>query len=193
MVNFKSNFHLIVGLGNPGPEYARTRHNVGFMAIDCLAGLHNLSFLKEKNPVLLAQRNISGKEVVLVKPLTNVNNSGEIVRALVDIYKLPPENIWVIHDDVNLDIGKIRIRIGGGSGGHKGIESLIKYLNNKMFVHFKIGIGRPDQISVFDYVLLEFSETELEIILKAIKEVAQAIEFSLTQGLVRAQNKYNAT
>jgi len=165
---------LIVGLGNPGKKYAKTRHNIGFRVVDELKSL-NL------------------KRVILVKPKTFMNLSGKAVKSLMTKYKVPPLNLWVIHDDIDLPLGKIRISVGRGAAGHKGVESIIKELGTKNFVRFRIGIcpkaGKPKNIEKF--VLQKFNKEEEKIVKEVIKKTAKAIEFSLKAGLEKAMSKYN--
>jgi len=165
---------LIVGLGNPGKKYQKTRHNIGFRVVDELKSL-NL------------------KRVILVKPKTFMNLSGKAVKSLMTKYKVPPLNLWVIHDDIDLPLGKIRISVGRGAAGHKGVESIIKELGTKNFVRFRIGIcpkaGKPKNIEKF--VLQKFNKKEEKLVKEVIKKTTQAIEFSLKEGLEKAMSKYN--
>jgi PTH1 family peptidyl-tRNA hydrolase len=165
---------LIVGLGNPGKKYTKTRHNIGFRVIDQLQSL-NL------------------KKVILVKPKTFMNLSGKTVKLLVARYRLPVTNLWIIHDDIDLPLGKIRIVKNRGAAGHKGVESIIKELKSKNFIRCRIGIqpksGRPKNVERF--VLQKFNKGEEKIVEEVIKKTAEAIEFSLKEGLEKAMSKYN--
>ena len=165
---------LVVGLGNPGKKYQKTRHNIGSEVISELESL-NL------------------KNVVLVKPTTFMNESGKAVKKLISNYQLPISNLWVIHDDIDLSLGKIRISKGRGAAGHKGVESIIRELGTKNFVRFRIGIcpegSKPKNLEKF--VLQKFNKKEEKIVKEAIKKIAAAIEVSLKEGIEKAMNKYN--
>lgn len=162
---------LIVGLGNPGPEYAMTRHNVGFMAVDALAG--DVTWKKEKN-ALTARGEIAGHTVIFVKPQTYMNNSGIAVFALMTFYKLPLENLVVIHDDMDLPNGAMREKVGGGSAGHNGIKSIDAAVGNE-YRRIRLGIGHPRdfglQIDPSDWVLGRFTDDQLIEIKKAIDKI----------------------
>jgi len=165
---------LTVGLGNPGRKFQKTRHNVGFRVIDELKSL-NL------------------KNVTLAKPKTFMNLSGKAVKSLMTKYKVPPLNLWVIHDDIDLPLGKIRISKGRGAAGHKGVESIIRELKTKNFVRLRIGIqpktGKPRNPEKF--VLQKFNKNEEGLVKEAIKKTAEAIEFSLKVGLAKTMSRYN--
>jgi len=165
---------LIVGLGNPGKKYTKTRHNIGFRVIDQLQSL-NL------------------KKVILAKPKTFMNLSGKTVKLLIARYRLPVTNLWVIHDDIDIPLGKIRIVKNRGSGGHKGVESIIKELGTKNFVRFRIGIcpksGKPKNPE--NFVLQNFSRKEEESTKNAIKKTAEAVELFLKKGPEKAMNMFN--
>ena len=167
---------LIVGLGNPGKKYEKTRHNVGFMVVDKL-------------------KLLDIKKVVLVKPQTFMNDSGKAVRALTKSYTLDPKNLIIIHDDIDLLIGKIRISKNRGAGGHKGVESIIKELKTKNFIRLRIGIKpKPYTLNpktLDKFVLQKFNKKEKEIIEKVIEKSIEAIEMMLGQGLEKTMNKYN--
>jgi PTH1 family peptidyl-tRNA hydrolase len=185
---------LIVGLGNPGFEYKDTRHNVGFMVVDKLAkelGKTVPSWDKDdKRNVLTAHVG----EVLLVKPLTFMNKSGFAVRALVDFYKLTPADVWIIHDDIDLSLGKIKIREKGGSAGHNGVQSIIDQLKTSDFVRFRLGIGRgatTQDRSVISFVLSRFRQSEAGSFKHLIKHGAQAVQTALLKGIDVAMNRYN--
>lgn len=165
---------LIVGLGNPGNEYSATRHNVGFMAVDYLAG-ENTTWKNEKN-ALTMRIELDGKKVILVKPQTYMNNSGDAVLPLMAYYKIPLENVIVIHDDMDLKVGDIREKTGGGSAGHNGIKSIDNAIGNE-YKRIRIGIGHPrdfeSQIDPVDWVLGKFDTKQL----KQIKEIIKTIRF----------------
>lgn len=197
---------LIIGLGNPGEKYQKTRHNIGFMVLEHL--LKNYEPIREtswENSVKLKSdiaqfdwqpKNGLLEKVILVKPKTFMNNSGMAVQLVASFYKLSPNDIWVIQDDIDLPVGHFRIRLGGGDGGHRGIESIIKTLNQGDFWRFRLGIGRPEERfgatkGVDDYVLGEFSGSEWGKIRELVKRAAKAIEESLENGLDSAMNIYN--
>jgi len=151
---------LIVGLGNPGRKYADNRHNVGFQCLDRLAEAWGLSFSRQKHKALLAQGQIAGLKVILAKPHTFMNLSGEAMERMARFYKVPPENILVIYDDLDLPVGRIRLRPEGGSGGHKGMQSIIEHLGSNGFPRLRVGIGRPTHGDPVDYVLGDFTLDE---------------------------------
>ena len=194
---------LIVGLGNPGKEYQDTRHNIGFMVIDKLAkelgsGDHNWEFNKKANALVL-----KGGGVLLVKPQTYMNSSGVAVSFLVSYYKLNVSDVWVIHDDLDLPLGKIKIRGKGASAGHNGIDSIITLLGSDQFVRFRLGIGRgkedihkssDQQLShrrVIDFVLSHFTQNEAGALRKLVKYGSEAVRIALTEGLDKAMNRFN--
>ncbi len=190
---------LIVGLGNPGHQYACNRHNVGFQCLDRLAQAHGLSFgraalnsLKGRRAkASLALGKIADIEVVLAKPLTYMNLSGQAVKQLVNFYRLPLEDILVIYDDLDLPLGTIRLRPGGGSGGHKGMRSIIEALGSQAFPRLRVGIGRPPDNDVVSYVLSDFAAEE-QITLESVYErVVAAVELFLREGIEAAMNAYN--
>jgi len=166
---------LIVGLGNPGKEYERTRHNVGFMAVDKLAGILNLEYRKQKKyNAECAEIGSGSDKAVIAKPMTFMNNSGQSVSLIARYYKIKPDDIMVISDDINLELGKVRMRKGGEDGGHKGLRSIIEYIG-KDFWRIRIGIGCNKGMSAEAYVLQEFSDGEIKEIKKVIDEVAETI------------------
>ena len=191
---------LIVGLGNPGREYAHNHHNIGFMCLNHLARAHGIPLDKKQGQARTGSGNIAGNKVVLARPQTYMNLSGESVSRLINKFKVSPEDLLVIHDDLDLPLGKIRLRHGGGSGGHKGIDSIISCLGNRDFYRIRVGIGRPDTVNgslqdggteIIDYVLSDFTPDEKKIITKVIPEVTEAILCLLNEGLTAAMNKYN--
>lgn len=183
---------IIVGLGNPGREYEATRHNIGFMVVEQLARTLGISTGRTKERALVAESQVKGEKVLLVKPLTYMNLSGEAVGALLRWYKLDPADLIVIHDDLDLPPGKLRIRQQGGPGGHNGIKSIIRLLGTEKFVRIKLGIGRPHpgQESA-DYVLNRFNAEERDLIGEAVAKGAEAVLYLLENGPVAAANLYN--
>lgn len=190
---------LIVGLGNPGFLYARNRHNVGFMCVSHLARVHKITFDRKQGQARTGIGNISGHRVVVARPQTYMNASGESVSALMKKLNVAPADLIVIHDDLDLPPGKIRLRLGGSSGGHKGIDSIIARIGTQEFYRVRVGIGRPEadektadkESDVIDYVLRDFTREEKKIIDTVIPKVAEAITYLLAEGLNAAMNKYN--
>lgn len=182
---------IVVGLGNPGNEYAATRHNVGFMAIDALAHHWGISSWKKRGQALVAEYR-GAEPVVLIKPQTYMNLSGVAVGELARWYKVAPEDIIVIFDDMDLPIGRLRLRTKGGSGGHRGIESLLTHLANGNFGRLRIGIDRPPtNWQVVDYVLSVFTSEEQPVLHEAISRSTEAVECIVKQGMSKAMNVYN--
>ena len=191
---------LITGLGNPGFFYARNRHNVGYMCVRHLSRTHKIRLNKKQGLARTGSGEINGQKVMLARPQTYMNESGASVARLVSNLKITPPDLIVIHDDLDLPPGKIRLRQGGGSGGHKGIDSIVAHLESSDFYRIRVGIGRPDvfegsaeekERAVIDYVLAGFSRQEKKIIDKVIPEVGEAIVCLLTEGLTIAMNRYN--
>jgi PTH1 family peptidyl-tRNA hydrolase len=191
---------LIVGLGNPGKIYTQNRHNIGFRCLNHLAKLHSIETNRRQCHSQVGSGKIADVKVVLARPVTFVNQSGEAVSCLVRNYEVTPNDLIVIHDDLDLPLGKIRIRPEGSAGGHRGINSIISALGSEDFPRIKVGIGRPmkedgtvitDEDSIVDYVLSDFTPREDDIIKLAIAQVAQAIQSILTEGITAAMNKFN--
>jgi PTH1 family peptidyl-tRNA hydrolase len=194
--------NVIIGLGNVGKEYEDTRHNIGFMVVDRLAkDLHDGPVLWKADNKLKAQTITIGG-VLFVKPTTHMNTSGEAVLSIMHYYKVDSKDLWIIHDDIDLPLGKIRIREKGASAGHNGIESVIQQLKTDEFVRFRLGIGRgnedrsgnqqePRHKRVIHFVLSKFSEREAGEMRKLVKHAAQAVRLSLLEGLDKAMNRYN--
>jgi PTH1 family peptidyl-tRNA hydrolase len=182
---------IVVGLGNPGREYSATRHNVGFMAVDELAARWSVANWREKFGALVAEHR--GEEtVLLVKPQTYMNLSGQAVSALVRWHKLDAADIVVIYDDIDLPPGRLRLRPAGGAGGHRGIESLLAHLGKDTFARVRIGVGRPPEyMETADYVLGRFSVEEQPLMAETVKRAAAAVEAVLKDGLAKAANEYN--
>lgn len=182
----------IIGLGNPGRKYNKTRHNIGFMVIDELYRRHALTGDQNKFNCEYTISNIFGEKVMLVKPMTYMNLSGEGVRPLLDYYNIAPENTIVAYDDLDLPAGNIRLRLKGGHGGHNGIRSLIDHLKTKEFKRLRIGIGRPtDRTPIVNYVLQPFAKAEKDSIATAITHSADACEAWLEQDFTQVMNKFN--
>ncbi len=185
--------YIIVGLGNPGKQYDRTRHNVGFEVIDVLADRMGIHVEEKKSKGLWGKGILAGEKVVLIKPQTYMNLSGECVRAAADFYKVPAEDILVIHDDIDLEPGQLRIRGKGSAGGHNGIKNIIAHLGTQEFPRIKVGVGeKPKGMDLADYVLSHFSKGEQERMDEAYREAADAVELFLAEGIDKAMNRYNA-
>ena len=182
---------IIVGLGNPGREYSETKHNVGFMVIDELAKRWNVASWRKRNNAEVAECRVAEENVLLVKPQTYMNLSGTAVGELARWYKVAEEDIVVIFDDMDIPAGKLRLRMKGGSGGHRGIESLLQHLNKDSFLRLRMGIGRPPQgWQVVDYVLSRFSEEEKPLLEAAVKRSAEAVECIIEKGMNKAMNMF---
>lgn len=172
---------LIIGLGNPGPEYSANRHNIGFMAVDAVAEAYGFAKWSKKFQGQLSEGTIAGEKVFLLKPQTYMNLSGESAGKVAQFYKIPPENIIVIHDELDLPLGKLRVKIGGGNGGHNGLNSLDEHLG-KDYWRVRVGIGHPgDKDAVSDYVLSDFTKAEHTFVESMVGEIAKYIGL-LLQG-----------
>ncbi len=183
---------LIVGLGNPGREYRASRHNVGFMVVDRLARNLDVSLGRMQMSALTGQANYQNNRVILVKPQTFMNLSGQAVAPLMRFYKVPIDQLLVIHDDVDLPFGTLRIRPDGGSGGQKGLGSIIERLGTQVFPRLRFGIGRPPgRMDTATYVLHEFSSAEQELLSVALDRAAEAATTFISAGLDKAMNQYN--
>jgi PTH1 family peptidyl-tRNA hydrolase len=185
--------HLIVGLGNPGAEYAKTRHNAGFLLVEKLAAQWKTGWTNERKfDARIAKAERSGKRVLLCEPQTFMNLSGETVGALKDFYQLPLKQILVVVDDADLPFGEIRLRAGGSSGGHHGLESIEQHLASREFARLRIGIGRRDGVrEITNYVLGKFDPTENKLLEKVLDRVSGQIECWLEAGIEKAMNQFN--
>lgn len=184
---------LVVGLGNPGSEYAAHRHNVGFHVVDALARAHGLAFARHKAAqARVAEGPIAGRSVVVAKPQTFMNLSGKSVARLARDYQIPPERILVVYDDLDLALGRLRLRANGGSGGHKGMRSIIDLLGTQDFPRIRVGIDRPPGgMDPADYVLEPFDREQTEAIREAVQRAVAAVECWLTEGIRAAMDQYN--
>ncbi|MBF2029392.1 MAG: aminoacyl-tRNA hydrolase [Oscillatoriales cyanobacterium C42_A2020_001] len=189
---------LIVGLGNPGAKYDRTRHNIGFDVVDLLGQRWHISLSEQKkfHGILGEGLAVSSQKIRLLKPQTFMNNSGQAMRAVVDWYKLPPESVLVIYDDMDLPIGKLRLRLSGSAGGHNGMKSAIAHLGTQHFPRLRIGIGsakteKGDKDTV-SHVLGKFAPTEAAVMTEVVQLAADAVECSLKQGVEKAMSLYNS-
>jgi PTH1 family peptidyl-tRNA hydrolase len=184
---------LIVGLGNPGPEYSGNRHNAGFFVVDLLAGRVGGKFKSHKSRADVLEGRLAGERVVLAKPRTYMNESGGPVAAARDFYKVPVERIVVVHDELDLPYGTLRLKAGGGDNGHNGLKSLRRSLGSGEFLRVRFGIGRPPgRMDAATFVLRDFSATERKELDFYVDRAADSVESLITDGLERAQNAYNA-
>ncbi len=192
--------NLIVGLGNPGWGYTHNRHNVGFVCLNHFARMQGIRFDKKQGRARIGTGEIADSKAVVAKPQTYMNKSGQSVGLLVRKFNVSPDDLLVIHDDLDLPLGKIRIRQGGSAGGHKGVGSIITELDNQDFIRIRVGIGRPvknedstefSEDEIINYVLSDFTPDEKQAITQVIPRVSEAILCLLTEGLVAAMNRYN--
>jgi len=193
----KEHMKLIVGLGNPGREYATNRHNIGFLCLNHFAKLHRIALDSKQGKARTGRGAVAGAEVILAKPQTYMNLSGQSVSILMQKYHISIDDLLVIHDDLDLPLGKIRIRKGSSAGGHNGIKSIISSLNSQDFIRVRVGISRPPspgeskEDTIKDYVLSDFTSEDKAIIEDTIRRVSEAIVCLLTEGLSVAMNKFN--
>ena len=184
--------NLIAGLGNPGSEYAHTRHNVGFMVIGHWAKSLGVRLTGRRFHSTNIQTKYQGRDIILLCPRTYMNRSGRAVRDCADYYKLVPEDILVVHDDIDLTLGRVKVVQDGGPGGHKGVRSLIESLGTRAFSRIKVGVGRPPAgDAVEDYVLSPFRAGEKDIVKDAVKGAVLACELFVSQGVETAMNRIN--
>jgi peptidyl-tRNA hydrolase, PTH1 family len=189
---------LIVGLGNPGEKYDRTRHNVGFEVVDILAKSWQISLSENRRfqGIFGEGRGPHGQKIGLLKPTTYMNRSGQSIRAVIDWFKLPPESVLVVYDDLDLPVGKLRLRLSGSAGGHNGMKSAIAHLKTQDFPRLRIGIDSPKKVeesdtAVVSHVLGQFSKAEAEVISDVLYLARAAIELSLKEGIGKAMSLYN--
>lgn len=182
--------YLVVGLGNIGEEYKNTRHNIGFDIVDIIAKKYNIEINRQKFKGSYGEGRIENEKVLLLKPSTYMNLSGESAIEASNFYKIDKENIIVIYDDMSIDIGKLRIRGKGSAGGHNGIKNIIQHLNSDIFPRVRVGIGQPDG-NVVNYVLGKFSKDQREIIEKILDVAASACISIIKDGVTEAMNNYN--
>lgn len=191
----KSTFeYLIVGLGNPGKKYEFTRHNAGFLFVDILSEKFAFTVKKLKFHALIGEARINGKRCLVMKPQTMMNCSGEAVKEACSFYKIPPENVIVVFDDISLDVGKLRIRRNGSAGGHNGIKSIINHLGSDNFPRIKVGVGakpHPDY-DLADWVLSEFTRTEGKQLRVAVDNACDAVALMVNGDIERAMSNFNS-
>ncbi|WP_420642971.1 aminoacyl-tRNA hydrolase [Candidatus Leptofilum sp.] len=184
---------LIVGLGNPGRKYRGNRHNIGFMAVDALAAAHNIQSSKVQNKAIVGNGRIQNKPIIIAKPQTYMNSSGDAVGPLARYYKVPPENVLVVYDELDLPFGTIRLREKGGAGGHNGMKSIINHLGQE-FPRVRLGIDRPPgQMPVPAYVLQDFHKDDLPLLDDVLAEAVRAIETYLRDGIQLAMSRHNGS
>lgn len=184
---------LIVGLGNPGKDYTNTRHNIGFEVIDKLAEQENIGVLEKKHKALFGKGYIGGQKVILAKPQTYMNLSGESIRELIDYYKIDEkEELIVISDDISLDPGNLRLRKKGSAGGHNGLKNIIQHLGHDEFIRVRVGVGeKPKGYDLADYVLGHFTTDEKKVMEEAAKTAADAIRMIMSEDMEAAMNRFN--
>lgn len=185
---------LVVGLGNPEPKYEQTRHNIGFEVIDALARRAGVSWSENRRfQALFGEgRGPRGSKLRLLKPLTYMNRSGQAIRAAIDWYKLPPESVLVVYDDMDLPIGRLRLRLSGSAGGHNGMKSAIAHLGTQDFPRLRIGIGKSgEEKDTVSHVLGKFSPQEAPVVSEVLQLATDAIELSLKEGVQKAMSLYN--
>jgi peptidyl-tRNA hydrolase, PTH1 family len=183
---------LIVGLGNPGPEYSSTRHNIGFIAVDQLAELHNIPLCKRSFEAAYGIGFVCACKTIIAQPLTYMNRSGEAVAALAAYYNITPAHITVVHDDMDIPLGQLRIKIRGGSAGHRGITSVQQHLGEYDFTRIRIGIGKPPSMtSPVDYVLQDFTTCETASLQEVVRKAIECIAVLFTDGPQAAMNEFH--
>jgi len=182
---------MIVGLGNPGERYERTRHNIGFWCVDRLAEQCSAARERRRFRALLREATFGPHRLVLIKPQTYMNDSGDAIAPAARWYKVPPAQILVIYDDLDLPVGRVRFRLGGSSGGHRGVASIIQRLGTDAFMRLRIGIGRPPHDEAVDYVLSHFSPEEQAIADRIVAAVPTMVRCVLDDGIAEAMNRYN--
>lgn len=184
---------LIVGLGNPGRSYRGNRHNVGFLILDALADDLGVRFSRVRADALVTEARLNGVRLILAKPQTYMNNAGRSVGSLARFFKLPPEQILAVHDDLDLPLGMLRLRPGGGSGGHRGLGSILEHLGLAEFPRLRFGIGRPPgAMDPADYVLQDFGADELDLVAEGMQRAVACIRTLALQGIQAAMTQFNA-
>lgn len=184
---------LIIGLGNPGRKYRGNRHNIGFMVVDRLAADNGIQSSKVQNKAIVGDGRVAGQRVILAKPQTYMNNSGDAVGPLANFYKMPPENIFVVYDEMDIPLGTIRLREKGGAGGHNGMKSIIQHIGQD-FPRMRLGVGRPPgRMEPPAYLLQDFSNEQLPIVSDMIDEAIRAIETYLQEGIQMAMSRHNGS
>lgn len=186
--------YLTVGLGNPGAEYRRNRHNVGFMVVNALAESAEIPIRRVSFRALVGKGTLAGESVILAKPQTFMNKSGEAVAPLLRFYKIPVEHLLVIHDDLDLPFGTLRLRPSGGTGGQKGMESIVAKLGTREFARLRVGIGRPPgRMDPSDYVLHDFDPPQEEMLPEILHHAVSAVSMFIQEGIEQAMNDFNGS
>lgn len=184
--------YIIAGLGNPGKQYEGSRHNVGFMTVDVLAEKYGIEIKEKAHKALIGKGVIEGRKVILVKPQTYMNLSGESIRSVMDYYKVEPSEFIVIYDDISLEPGNLRIRKKGSAGGHNGIKNIILHLGTQDFARVRVGVGaKPERMDLADYVLGHFSKDEMPLMEQSFKDGAAAVVTMMNEGVDAAMNQFN--
>ena len=183
--------YVIAGLGNPGREYEGTRHNVGFMTLDALADKYNIDVREKAFKGLIGKGVIEGHKVILVKPQTYMNNSGEAVRAAMDFYHLTPQDLLVIYDDMDMPVGRLRLRQKGSAGGHNGIKSIIAHIHTQEFDRIRVGIDKDARIPTVDWVLGKIRKEDEEEYSKAVKLAKDAAVYAMSHSFAETMNQFN--
>lgn len=183
--------YVICGLGNPGKKYENTRHNMGFITIDQLAEKHDIKVDRVKFKALVGEGRIAGQRVLLVKPQTYMNLSGESVQEVMHFYKLDPEELIVIYDDLDLEVGALRLRKFGSAGTHNGMRSVVQHLNSDRFPRIRLGIGANGKRDIIDHVIGGFTKEEVPVLREAVTKAVSCIECMLGEGIDRAMSQYN--
>lgn len=191
IVGSENHMKLFIGLGNPGAQYENTRHNAGFMTMDVLAKNLNLDFNQEKFSACFAKGKIQGEDIILLKPTTYMNNSGLALRQCLDFYKLSMDDVVVIYDDVDLPVGKLRLRQQGSAGGHNGIKSIIQCGGTNHFNRVRVGVGKDAKIPMIHWVLSKFRQEEWLDLQSAIDSAAKACEYSIMHSFMETMNSFN--
>jgi len=181
---------VIAGLGNPGENYRRTRHNIGFMVLEEVSLRHSIGFNFRKG-YRIGKGAIDSCNILLVEPLLYMNMSGVVIKKILHRFQIQPELLTIIHDDLDIQLGKLKIKRNGSSGGHKGIESVIQHIGSREFIRIKVGIGRDKGITAEDYVLRRFKRHELPVVKEIIHTAADAVDSIVTEGVERAMNRFN--
>ena len=184
---------LLVGLGNPGSKYESTRHNMGFLAVDKLAEVEHFKFSKLRFKAWTATAELGGEKVLVMKPQTYMNLSGEAVGEAARFYKIPPEHVLVISDDISLPLGKLRIRASGSAGGHNGLKNIIQHLGSDQFPRIKVGVGMPENADydIADWVTGRPMGAEQKLLMEALDKAVAAVPVLIRDGVEKAQNKFN--
>ena len=183
---------LVIGLGNPGDQYAGTRHNIGFSAVDIVASRNGISLSHNRFSSTVGTGRICGSQIMLAKPQTYMNLSGRAVRQIVDFYKLNLDELLVVHDDMDVELGRIKVVAGGGTGGHNGVASIAHEMGATDFARIKIGVGRPRTgQTAEDYVLNRFRPDDLDIVVQVTELAAAAVETAVSKGVAEAQSRFN--